>query len=177
VLKGERFEATISGMTTDQALALDKARLKVYERKMNDPTLRSLERRMAERQYEMQLRTIKNMEKAMQKRDVPKVKKLTDSQKRQLNTLVRAIRFNRGLDESTDFKVSVVPNLEVSQYRLGMTQLTLPQRFGLYKTPTKGVPTTTMVELDNPSNELLDESSVSEFVKNHPNHKVRGIFD
>lgn len=53
---------------------------------------------------------------------------------------------------------------------LKTTQLTLPQRFGMYKTPTKDVPKTTQIELDdppfNPSPRQLD-----------PNHKVRGIFD
>lgn len=52
---------------------------------------------------------------------------------------------------------------------INTTQLTLPQRFGLYKTPTKGVPKTTTIELDdppfNPSPRQVDS-----------NHKVRNIF-
>jgi hypothetical protein len=69
----------------------------------------------------------------------------------------------------------VNPEYEIENYQTGMTQLTLPHRFGLYKTPTKDVPKTTEIELENPEDNFIDSTS-SRMTKN-PNHKVRGIFD
>ena len=66
----------------------------------------------------------------------------------QMTLLEKSIRFNH--DKDGKFVVMVDPDHEIENYQTGMTQLTLPHRFGLYKTPTKDVPKTTEIELDDP---------------------------
>ena len=67
---------------------------------------------------------------------------------KQMNLLAKAICFNH--DKDGNFHVMVNPDYEIANYQTGMTQLTLPQRFGLYRTPTKDVPKTTEIELEDP---------------------------
>ena len=81
--------------------------------------------------------------------DVEIVKKMSHSQIRQLKSLVKAIKSNRGIEDGK-FKVTVNPIKEMEQYKERITQLTLPHRFGMYKTPTRGVPKTTEIELEDP---------------------------
>ena len=83
--------------------------------------------------------------------------------------LTRAVRFNHKIP-NVKFKLfSGDAESELEKYSYKATQLTLPHRFGLAKTPTKDVPKTTPIELDdppfNPSPRQMDS-----------NHKVRGIF-
>lgn len=90
----------------------------------------------------------------------------------QMTLLEKSIRFNHDKDDK--FVVMVDPDYEIENYQTGMTQLTLPHRFGMYKTPTKDVPKTTEIELEEPKDSFIDSTS-SRLAKN-PNHKVRGIF-
>lgn len=53
---------------------------------------------------------------------------------------------------------------------LATAKLTLPHRFGMYRTPTKDVPRITDIEIDEPPFEPTERTS-------DPNHKVRNIFD
>ena len=92
-----------------------------------------------------------------------------------LRKLPKAIKFNHNKDSVGSFKAKVNTDKEIEHYEMGPTQLTLPQRFGLYRTPTKDVPKTTEIELEDPSEHFIDSTS-SRLAKN-PNHKVRGIFD
>lgn len=93
---------------------------------------------------------------------------------KKLFELPKAIRFNHNLSASGKLKAIANSNKELDNYEVGITQLTLPQRFGLYKTPTKGVPKTTKVDLENPPS--FPDSASSQLAEN-PNHKVRSIFD
>lgn len=108
----------------------------------------------------------------MRDQDIP-VKKLSPSQKRQLNSLVRAVKSNNNI-EGGKFKVTVKPKDEMAKYKERTAKLSLPARFGLYKTPTKDVPKFTDIELEDPP--FLPDSTSSRFARN-PNHKVRSIFD
>ena len=63
----------------------------------------------------------------------------------------------------------------MNDYSCKTSKLTLPQRFGIYRTPTKDVPKTTEIELEDPEDNFIDSTS-SRLARN-PNHKVRGIFD
>ena len=65
-------------------------------------------------------------------------------------TLTRSVRFNHKI---SDIKCKIdIDDVgqELEAYACKTTQLTLPQRFGLYKTQTQNVPKTTKVELEDP---------------------------
>lgn len=88
--------------------------------------------------------------------------------------LTRAVRFNHKLSDVT-CKIDIVSvEQELEQYSCKASQLTLPARFGMYKTPTKDVPKTTEIELEDPP--FSPDSTSSRLAKN-PNHKIRSIFD
>lgn len=91
----------------------------------------------------------------------------------ELTDLANAVRFNHNKDDF-DLKCILNPDRELKKYSTGITQLTLPHRFGLYKTPTKDVPKTTEIELEDPP--FFPDSTSSRLARN-PNHKVRSIFD
>ena len=67
---------------------------------------------------------------------------------KRMKLLAKAIRFNH--EKTEKLNVMVNPDYEIANYQTGMTQLTLPHRFGMYKTPTKDVTKTTEIELDDP---------------------------
>ena len=90
---------------------------------------------------------------------------------KRMKLLAKAIRFNH--NKTGKLNVMVDPDYEIENYKNGMTQLTLPHRFGLYKTPTKDVPKTTEIELEDPP---FNMDSTSSILANNPNHKVRNIF-
>ena len=92
----------------------------------------------------------------------------------ELKELSKAVKFNHNISGNGSFSLSVYSEEELERYKVGMTQLTLPQRFGMYKTPTKDVPKTTKIELEEPKNNFVD--STSSILAKNPNHKVRGIF-
>lgn len=89
-----------------------------------------------------------------------------------MKNIVKATSFNH--DKDGQFKAVLDPDKELTHYDTGITQLTLPHRFGLYKTPTKDIPKTTKVDLEDPP--FFPDSTSSRFARN-PNHKVRSIFD
>jgi hypothetical protein len=91
---------------------------------------------------------------------------------KRMKLLAKAIRFNH--NKTGKLNVMVDPDYEIEKYQIGMTQLTLPHRFGMYKTPTKDVPKRTEVELEDPPFNVSEALSILE---RNPNHKVRGIFD
>lgn len=91
---------------------------------------------------------------------------------RKLNELKKSIRFNHDIGNEK-CKVIVNPDKERKNYGTGATQLTLPHRFGMYKTPMKDVPKITKTELEDPMSKIGDMSSILE---RNPDHKVRGIF-
>ncbi len=62
---------------------------------------------------------------------------------KKLFELPKAIRFNHNLSTIGGLKAIANLNKEIDTYEVGTTQLTLPHRFGMYKTPTKDVPKTT----------------------------------
>ena len=89
-------------------------------------------------------------------------------------TLARAVRYNHKLP-AVMCKIDIDDvEQELENYGCKTTQLTLPQRFGMYKTPTKDVPKFTDIELEDPP--FFPDSTSSQFARN-PNHKVRSIFD
>lgn len=92
---------------------------------------------------------------------------------RKLNELKKSIRFNHDIGNEK-CKVIVNPDNERKHYGTGAAQLTLPHRFGLYKTPTKNVPKKTKIELEDPTFNIGGKPSILE---RNPNHKVRSIFD
>lgn len=87
-------------------------------------------------------------------------------------TLTRAVRFNHKISDIKCklFLDNVDEELEAYSYKT--SKLTLPQRFGLHKTPTKDVPKTTEIELEDP----LDNLDSTTHGNSNPNHKVRPIF-
>ena len=88
--------------------------------------------------------------------------------------LTRAIRFNHKIiDIKTKLSIED-PKGELNAYSEKTTQLTLPARFGMYKNPTKDVPKTTKVELDDIP--FFADSDSSRLARN-PNHKKRSIFN
>lgn len=89
-----------------------------------------------------------------------------------MKNIVKAVSFNH--DKDGQFKAVLDPDKELTHYDTGITQLTLPHRFGLYKTPTKDIPKTTKVDLEDPP--FFPDSTSSRLARN-PNHKVRSIFD
>jgi len=91
----------------------------------------------------------------------------------ELKSIAKAVRVNHEKGDS-DIKCILNPDKELEVYNTGITQLTLPHRFGLYKTPTKNISKFTALELDDPP--FLPDSTSSRLARN-PNHKVRGIFD
>ena len=99
---------------------------------------------------------------------------MTNIQKERLEetiTLIKAIRFNT--EKTGSFKVLCNKENQLEKYRLGMTQLTLPARFGMYRNQTRNLPKKTEVELEDPSD--MPASSSSSLID--PNHKRRNIFD
>lgn len=69
---------------------------------------------------------------------------------KKLFELPKAIRFNHNLPTSGKLKAIANLDKEIDNYEVGTTQLTLPHRFGMYKTPAKDVPKTTKIELEDP---------------------------
>lgn len=89
--------------------------------------------------------------------------------------LTRAVRFNHKISEIKS-KVSIDSvEQELNDYSYKTSKLTLPQRFGMYKTPTKDVPKTTEIELEDPKNNFIE--SASSILARNPNHKKRSIFN
>ena len=89
-------------------------------------------------------------------------------------TLTRAVRFNHKI---SDIKYKLfLDNVdgELEAYSCKTSKLTLPHRFGMYKTPIKDVPKTIEIELEDPPFNVSEALSIME---RNPNHKVRGIFD
>ena len=89
-----------------------------------------------------------------------------------MKDISKAVSFNH--DKDGQFKAILDADKELNHYDVGITQLTLPQRFGLYKTPKKDIPKVTEVELDDPP---FNPDSTSSRLARNPNHKVRSIFD
>ena len=80
------------------------------------------------------------------------------------------MRFNHRISDAKR-KVSIYSvDQELNDYACKTSKLTLPHRFGMYKTPTKGFNKTTEVELEDPPFNL--DSTYSDLA----DHKVRGIF-
>ena len=87
--------------------------------------------------------------------------------------LARALKHNHSMESESFAMSNVFPFKEIMRYLNpieNVTQLTLPHRFGMYKTPTKGFNKTTEVELEDPPFNL--DSTYSTLA----NHKVRDIF-
>jgi hypothetical protein len=86
--------------------------------------------------------------------------------------LQKAIQFNH--DKNGTFKVMVNPDKELDKYHNRITQLTLPNRFGMYREQIKNVKPKTPTNVETPKNKEIDSSSS---ILNNPNHKARSIFD
>ena len=93
-----------------------------------------------------------------------------EQETKEIETLFSAMRFNHNKENSNSVKCLVNPDKEIKHYGLGPTQLTLPHRFGMYKTPTKDAKKTTQLDVEVPEFEPTERNA-------NPNHKVRNIFD
>lgn len=71
------------------------------------------------------------------------------------------------------FKIDVDVDAEMNSYGERITQLTLPHRFGMYKTQFN-MPRKTKVELETPSEAEVEDSTVVR--EDGTIHRVRGIF-
>ena len=185
VLKQGNNTITLNGMTKEQAIAASQTKLDITKQRMENaknPTIK----RHYQRSYELQQAAHNSLVKAevvseerglKTRDDEPKLQPMTLNQLRQLNTLVKAIKFNRGIESVKKFKVTVDPIEEIRQYKLGISQLTLPARFHMVKTPTNQ-PRTTNVELEDPESQLDSSSSGLDSSASHlkPDHKRRPIF-
>ena len=90
-----------------------------------------------------------------------------------LNTLVNAVMFNHDV-KNENFKISVTnPQREIPNYKIGMTQMTLPHRFG-YKRELMRMPKQRKIAIQNPEDSPIesDESDLS-----LQETKVRKIFN
>ena len=98
-----------------------------------------------------------------------------ESQKmKQMFDLAKAIRFNH--DKSGSFKVMVDPDHEIDLYKQRITQLTLPARFGMYKTP-RNFPEKTPVDVEDPTSQSSSSSSSNlPDSSKDSSHKTRPIF-
>ena len=94
----------------------------------------------------------------------------------QTNMLVKAVKFNH--DYGSSMKCIVNPEKELEAYDQRITQLTLPNRFGMYREQVRNVPTTTPTKVEQPADKDISEldSSSSSILANE-GHKLRGIFD
>lgn len=91
----------------------------------------------------------------------------------ELKSIAKAVRVNHEKGDS-DIKCILNPERELEMYNMGITRLTLPHRFGMFKTPTKDVPKFTDVQLEDPP---FHPESTSSRLAGNPDHKVRPIFD
>ena len=92
---------------------------------------------------------------------------------KRLKLLAKAIRFNH--DKSGSFKVMVDPDHEIDLYKQRITQLTLPARFGMYKTP-RNFPEKTPVDVEDPISQSSSSSSNIPDSSKDSSHKTRPIF-
>ena len=97
---------------------------------------------------------------------------LTVNQIQQLNSLVKAIRFNHNIPHE-NFRLIVSPTDEIEKYKLKVAKSTLPNRFGMYKSSKSIKKFDPYMELDNPNN--APDSSSSSLVDD-PINKWRSIF-
>ena len=112
------------------------------------------------------------MEKgAMRKRSEMTTTPLTESQSRQLASLVKAVKFNHGIG-SGKYIIRVNPSEEIRKYKERIAQLTLPNRFGMYKGLTNRAKYDPNIVLEEPKTQL-DSTS---YEKPDQDHKVRPIF-
>lgn len=98
-------------------------------------------------------------DKEKQEREKDRLKKMSD--------LVKAVRFNH--DKSGKLRAVVNQEKEIEKYMLAITQLSLPHRFGMYKT-LKNNAKKKKIKLKVPKTDIPDEH------QSDPNHKVRPIF-
>ena len=86
--------------------------------------------------------------------------------------LVKAIKFNHDIPDGRTFRIKVKDvEKELDEYEHRAAKLSLPHRFGMYKTPAKAkAEKIEDLELEEPSTEEHE-------VIPDPNHKKRGIFD
>lgn len=85
---------------------------------------------------------------------------------------MKAVKFNHNISDGTKFKIKVKNiQAEIEEYSHRVAKLSLPNRFGMYKTPAKAkAEKIEDLELEEPSTEEHE-------VIPDPNHKKRGIFD
>ena len=97
---------------------------------------------------------------------------LTVNQIQQLNSLVKAIRFNHNIPYE-DFRLIVSPTDEIEKYKLKMAKSTLPTRFGMYKSSKSIKKFDPYMELDDPNDAPASSSSS---LIGDPTNKWRSIF-
>ena len=81
------------------------------------------------------------------------------------------INFNA--QKSGNFKVICNMDNQLEKYESRIVRLSLPHRFGMYKTQMD-MPKTTEVELDTPCEEPMEDSTIER--EDGKTHRVRGIF-
>ena len=91
------------------------------------------------------------------------------------NKLVKALRYNyKTLSERPSFRMKVKhPDKELERYEQRVAKLSLPQRFGMYKTKVQQAEDAPKEKLETPPTEAANEEKIAE---KNPNHKVRSIF-
>ena len=107
----------------------------------------------------------------MEKRDGEQdsIKPLSPSKERQLLSLMKAVKSNHDI-QGSNFRLIVTPTKEIEEYKQRITQMSLPKRFGMYKTSKTYQPKTkTEVEIPEPNPD-------SEYTPPE-GHKTRPIFD
>lgn len=100
-------------------------------------------------------------------------KPLTSSQSRQITSLIKAVKTNHGIGKGR-YVIRVKPSEEIKKYKERITQLSLPHRFGMYKSLKKGMNKRTDIELEIPT---IQDNTDGPGGNNKPNHKRRCIFD
>lgn len=89
----------------------------------------------------------------------------------ELNLLIKAVRYNHNKGNKP-FNAIVNPDVEIELYQSRIARLSLPHRFGMYKSlPNNARPMD--IELEEPG-KMPDSTSHG---NQNPNHRKRGIFD
>lgn len=112
------------------------------------------------------------MEKgAMMERSEMTTTPLTESQSRQLSSLVKAVKFNHNIGPGK-YIIRVNPSEEIRKYKERMAKFTLPHRFGMYKRVANSDKYDPNIVLEDPNTQDFTSSRNID-----PNHRRRGIFD
>lgn len=100
------------------------------------------------------------------------MKEMSEEKSKELDELIEAVKFNYNIRENNFILEAFVPEEELDLYRSRITHLTLPRRFGMYKTQTKNV----KAKEESFEAEEPETTIDKDYMETNKDHRIRPIF-